>query len=227
MSGKRGLHHKINVFPSLATDSLFSPFPSPCWPGFIVFPFFRSSIDLVGLDGRFQYFRFVDPPRHCFRVSTLLISFSSDLADDASPLILYSPKGAWTDSPHNDSSALVRPERQTSSLSHVEGDISLTPSSHGTRPLLMVHRQLFALMAIIPPRLFLYFLIPFFRDWSMAFWRKKARLRALQYLYRWPLCIWKFAISRTVIPAITRWSIWPFERPAYCRVHQHRLRFFY
>lgn len=135
--------------------------------------------------------------------------------------------GAWTDSPYNDSSAMVRPVRQTSSLSYVEGDISCTPSNHGTRPLLMVHRQLFVLMVIILSCLFLHFLNSSFRDWNMVFWRKKARLRALQYRHRWPLCIWKCAVSRTVIPAITWWSIWPFKWPAYCRVHQHWLRFFY
>lgn len=73
--------------------------------------------------------------------------------------------------------------RQTSLLSYVEGDISSTPSSHGTHPPPMVHRQRFTLMAIIFHRLFLHFLIPFFRDWNMVFWRKKARLRDLQYLY--------------------------------------------
>ena len=134
--------------------------------------------------------------------------------------------GAWTDSPCDDLSATVRSVRQTSSLSHAEVDISCTPSSHGTRPPLMVHRQLFALPVIILPRLCLHFLISFSRDWSMVFWRKKAGLRGLQYLHRWPDCIWKCAISRTVIPANTRWSIWPFERPAYCRVHQHGLRFY-
>jgi len=117
--------------------------------------------------------------------------FSSGLADDASPLISYSPAGAWTDSPCNDLSAPVRPVRQTSSFSHVEGDISCTLSVHGTRPLLMVHRQLFTLMAIICTCLFLHFLIQFSRNWNMVFWRKKARLRRLQYLYRWPVCIWK------------------------------------
>jgi hypothetical protein len=35
----------------------------------------------------------------------------SDLADDASPLISYSPAGAWTDSPYNDLSAPVRSVR--------------------------------------------------------------------------------------------------------------------
>ncbi len=38
-----------------------------------------------------------------------LILFLSDIADDASPLISYSPAGAWTDSPFSDSSAPVRP----------------------------------------------------------------------------------------------------------------------
>jgi hypothetical protein len=42
-------------------------------------------------------------------IATLLICFSSDSADDSSPLISYSPAGAWTDSPSNDSSAPVRP----------------------------------------------------------------------------------------------------------------------
>lgn len=42
-------------------------------------------------------------------LATSLILFSLDLADDISPLISYSPAGAWTDSPSNDSSAPVRP----------------------------------------------------------------------------------------------------------------------
>jgi hypothetical protein len=34
--------------------------------------------------------------------------YSPNSADDTSPLILYSPAGAWTDSPSNDTGASVR-----------------------------------------------------------------------------------------------------------------------
>jgi hypothetical protein len=71
----------------------------------------------------------------------------------------------------------------TSPHPHVDYDTSRTPSGHGTRPLLMVHQQLFDSMAIIHPHPFLHHLILFSRDWNMVFWRKKATLRALQYLH--------------------------------------------
>jgi hypothetical protein len=45
---------------------------------------------------------------YLYRRGNLVDFFFHRTADDASPLILYSPAGAWTDSP-NDTSAPVRP----------------------------------------------------------------------------------------------------------------------
>lgn len=77
---------------------------------------------------------------------------------------------------------MVRPVQYDTPHPHVDGDTSRIPSGHGTRPLLMVHRQHFDSMAIIIPRPFPYHLIPFSRDWNMVLWSKKATLRALHYL---------------------------------------------